>query len=825
MGMNKKPIYLLLLLFPLLLAGWGAAYITASGPFITDEALEEAVRIEIDYPRGEIRPDQVEEIQELRFRDAGITSLEGIDEFTSLVSLDVRDNQIEDISVLSELESLTSLNLRGNQITDISPLTFLTNLRELNLRENQITDISPLSALYQLEDLNIRHNQIENIEPLRGLDDLRERLYVEENPIRDFTPVQHYVDEINDTDIEENALSPAPEFSHEAGFYEEELEVALTAVSGTEEIYYTLDGSAPDPFSEDESTLAYTGPILVSGESEENLIASIRTNLLEDENSSRNWIEPPEGIAKAAVIKAVSVNTEDNSVSSVVTNTYFINKDYSLPVFSLSTDAAHFFSEETGIYVPGVYHDPDAASPDATGNFEQRGREWERPIHVEYFEDAEERTLAQDAGVRIHGGFTRRFPQKTLRLYARNDYGENLFAHSFFPEEDRNEFKRLLLRQSGNDWGGTMFNDALMQRLVSHTELETQAYQPSLVFLNGEYWGIHNIRERYDQHYFETKYDLDREDLVILEADTSTEGNVGVDTGSPGDVQHYQEMLTFIEENDMSSEEHYEHVQTLMDIDNFISYQVFQIYFKNTDWPQNNINFYRMKTAYDPNEPAPYDGRWRWLLYDTDHGFAYHGPDAYEEDTMTHAAREDEWSTSLFRNLLANEEFEQQFLNEFAGQLNSSFAEARVLEEIEEVQAGIAPEINEHIERWGQPESRDAWEQLVEDTRTFASNRPEAVREHLQSYFELSGTAEIAVNYDSSRGSVFVNTLEISSDTIGIADPENWSGTYFEGVPVTVTAVPAEGYTFAGWSGDTVENSETIEITPEGNISLEALFE
>ncbi|SDO07038.1 CotH kinase family protein [Alkalicoccus daliensis] len=819
-----KTILILVLIFPLLFLGWGAAYLAAPGPFITDEALEEAVRIEIDYPRGEIRPDQVEDIQELRFREAGIENLEGIDEFTSLVSLDVRDNQIEDISVLEELPSLTSLNLRGNQIEDISSLASLTNLRELNLRENSITDISPLSFMQQLEDVNIRHNQIESIEPLRNLNNLRERLYVEGNPIEDFSPVEHYLEEINDTDIEERFISSGPEFSYEAGFYGEPLEVELTA-DDSEEIYYTLDGSTPNPFSGKSSTQEYTGPIEVTArENEANQFASIRTNLLEDATNRRSWQEPPQDIPKASVIKAVSLNTEDNTLSSVETNTYFVNKESSLPVFSLSTDAEHFFSEETGIYAPGVYHDPDADAPDAMGNFEQRGREWEQPLHIEYFEE-EQRVLAQDAGVRIHGGFTRRFPQKTLRLYARNDYGENLFRYPFFPEEPREEFKRLLLRQSGNDWGGTMFNDALMQRLVTHTEVETQAYQPSVVYLNGEYWGIHNLRERYDQHYFERKYDIDRENLVILEAGNAIEGNIGVDTGKPGDIRHYLEMLEFIEENDMSSEENYAHVQTLMDIDNFITYQAAQIYFKNTDWPHNNINFYRVKTDFNPEEPAPYDGRWRWLLYDTDHGFAYHGADAYEDDTMSHAAAEDEWSTSLLRNLLENEEFTQQFLTEFANQLNSSFDEDRVVQEIEEIQGTIAPEINGHIERWGLPESREAWEQLVEDTRGFARNRPAAMREHLVNFFDLSGTSDIEISFDSSRGSVFINTLEISPETPGITATENWNGTYFEGIPVTITAVPADGYTFAGWSGTSTEEAETIEILLEEDLALEAQFE
>lgn len=203
-------------------------------------------------------------------------------------------------------------------------------------------------------------------------------------------------------------------------------------------------------------------------------------------------------------------------MSSTVTKSYFVHQDaeerFDLPVFSLVTDPAHLFDEETGIYTKE--------------NSLLSGSEWERPVHLDFFETDGQLALEQEGGVRIHGGATRIHAQNSLRLYADSEYDdEEYLAHDFFEGLERldgrgtvDEFKTLILRNSGNDWPQTMFNDGLMQTLAEPLgTMDTQAYRPSLVFINGQYYGIHNIRERFDEYYFESHYDLDSDDLVILE--------------------------------------------------------------------------------------------------------------------------------------------------------------------------------------------------------------------------------------------------------------------------------------------------------------------
>lgn len=868
---HKKSKLKLILIIPLVMASWVAAYSLASGPIITDGGLEAAIRLELNYEKGEIRPDQLVEIQSLRIRGAGIENIDGIQYMTSLVSLDLRDNEITDISLLAELTRLQELNLRGNQINTIEALAGLTSLRELNLRENQIADISPLAGLYLLEDVNLRYNRIANIEVLAELESLRERLYLEGNPIEDYSPIREILLQINDhdMDVEAEFLTYEPDFSHESGFYDEAFQVEVFSAFEDKTIYYTLNGSEPDPIHNSADTFVYEGPITVTDRAgDPNGISTIPGNFLDNH---RAWKEPQQEIPKAVVIRAAAMDESGQFQSGVATHTYFVGKKHELPVISIATDPDHFFSEESGIYVPGVHYDPveEEESPGTTGNFYERGPDWERPIHMEFFEADGTLGFSQGAGARIHGAFTRRFPQKTLRIYARNDYGDNRINYPLFGEGGGDEFRRFLLRQSGNDWGRTMFADGFMQSLIAHTDVETQNFRPAVVFLNGEYWGIHNIRERYDQQYFEMKYGVHPSDLVIMER------NSVLDYGDPGDEVLYTEMLDFVVEEDMSISENYEQVKLQMDVENYITYQLAQIYFRNTDWPQNNIRYWRVKGELAPDAPAPYDGRWRWLLYDTDQGYAYYGDEAYLHNTLEHAVREDHWSTRLFRGLLENEEFRLAFINGMADHLNTTFVEERVLGFIDERQAEIEAEMRRHVVRWQYPRSIGDWHRRVNHLREFAELRPEEVRKHMVEYFSLSGVANVTVVLEDdmdgasgveasvgSGGTVLINSVDVRDNvarfgsSLGINSVNNfwstnfsgdryddtannnnellgndgtaseWTGVYFHGVPVSIQAVPDEGYEFAGWrvGAERLGNSPVVEMSLDRDLKISPIF-
>ena len=392
----------------------------------------------------------------------------------------------------------------------------------------------------------------------------------------------------------------APAFSHAGGFYTQGFDLVLSGDGDDILIYYTLDGSEPDS-----SSRLYENAINIESRAgEANDISMIPTN--QDVPSDEAWQEPVGEVFKATVVRAVAYR--DGEASPRATHTYFVDPDihnrYSLPVFSISTDREHFFSDETGIYV----HGDDR-------NYRKDGPEWERPIHLEFFEPGGEPGFSQEAGARIHGGASRSRPVKNLRIYARSDYGQSWIDYKLFPDVDTNEFKRFMLRNSGDDWNRSYFRDGFMQELIAHTGVAIQHYRPTIVFINGEFWGIKNMRQRYDHRYFETTYGVDRDDLVYLT------NNAQRKEGNDQDVADFLALRHFINTEDMNETSNYEEISRQIDIENFQDYHIAQIYYRNTDWPGNNIDFWRTRNDYDPDAPHGQDGRWRWLLFDTDYGY------------------------------------------------------------------------------------------------------------------------------------------------------------------------------------------------------------
>jgi hypothetical protein len=222
------------------------------------------------------------------------------------------------------------------------------------------------------------------------------------------------------------------------------------------------------------------------------------------------------------------------------------------------TDSLNLFGFDEGIYVPGQFH---INGNNSSGNYFQRGIEWERPASIELFENNGQKGFQQDIGIRIHGGWTRRYSQKTLRLYARNIYGESRLNYPVFPDQEYEGYNRLILRNSGQDFGHTIFMDAAAQSLIRHFNVDTQAYRPVIVFLNGEYWGIQNLRERYDRHYLERVYGIDPDNIDLL---------TGSNRVVEGSSNLYNAMVDYARSNDLSVNEHFEFMQIIMDVDNFM---------------------------------------------------------------------------------------------------------------------------------------------------------------------------------------------------------------------------------------------------------------
>jgi hypothetical protein len=641
------------------------------------------------------------------------------------------------------------------------------------------------------------------------------------------------------------------EFSVPGGFHTGPVTLELTSSDNDVEIRYTLDGSEPTEYS-----VLYIEPIYIEDRTDQ---PNGLSTIMEISHNYSNAAPPAENVFKGTVVRAAAFRP-GAVTSPVETNTYFITEygtgRYTLPVISISTHRDSLFDYERGIYVLGKIWDDaggDNHTIHAPANYTQRGADWERRMHMEFFEPDGTSGFSQEMGVRMHGGASRAFPQKSLRLYSRSEYGAGRFRYRVFPDSDLDDFNRLVLRNSGQDVVMTMFRDAYIQRAVNHMRFATMASRPVIVFINGEYWGIYNIRERYDRNYLETHYRVEGDRIDYLT------GNSIVTEGSNS---HYTDLLRYLENNDMQLAHHYEHVKTMMDIENFIDYYIAQIYIRNNDWPHNNIDYWRYRTDYNPYPIIPeHDGRWRWMLFDTEFGFGWqpdgagwpstpqndwHGErhfdrQSYIRNMMNHVTVSEgsrAWSTFLFRSLIQNPEFRNSFMNRFADMLNTAFRSERMTAVLDSMKTVYAPEIQEHLDRWSvtEPENwnfywrpritYEEWEGEVGVMDEFARKRPAYQWRHLME-FDGRDTMRITLNStDPHGGYLRVNSIDITPETIGIpGEPYPWTGTYFTDIPVTIRAVARPGYRFIGWENLPDHEKTTVIITTKSDTSITAIFE
>jgi len=603
-----------------------------------------------------------------------------------------------------------------------------------------------------------------------------------------------------------------------AGFYTSAFDLTMQSDDDGVIVRYTTDGSVPTSNSP-----AYSGPIHIdsrAGEANNVSMIGYSTGGGFDEG----WMPPDGEMFKFTTVRARAFRAGAYP-SPVETRSFVVDpassNRYSMAVISLTTDLTNLF------YSTGIYNNPF-----------HRGPDWERPAHIELFEPDGSLGFAQDVGVRIHGGTTRNRPRKSLRIYARAEYGTSWIEYPLFPDKPVTRYKRFLLRNGGNDWGQLIFRDDMMQSLMKGENIDTQHTRPAIVFFNGEYWGIHTIRDRYDDRYLDTLYGTGSETNI-----TMMENDSVYDRGDPAGVTHYNAMRSFLNSPGVANPTNYAYIQTQMDVDSFINLQAANIYFRNTDWPGNNSPYWRYTAAYNPSAPFGLDGRWRWMLLDTDFGFGLdldyvnntgaYGPNDATHDTLAMALAPSgpgwpnpPWATFILRRLIDNAAFHNQFINRMADLLNTSFSSNRVVGVIDAMAAEYAPEMDEHIRRWRRPDSTTSWSNHVTTARTFGAQRAGSMRTHIISQFSaVTGTFNVTVNVSpTNAGVVRVNSITIAPETPGVGtEPYPWTGVYFAGVPIHVTATPKPGYRFAGWVHDPGATSETITVSSD--ISVTALFE
>lgn len=506
--------------------------------------------------------------------------------------------------------------------------------------------------------------------------------------------IAHFVSLAQTTNLKQNSLV----FTHESGFYQNNFILDISTNDSSLKIHYTTNGSVPTYM---DST--FTHPILISNQSgRENTLSTIST--------SERWEGPKELVCKGKIICARAFQ-DTTAISAVYSKTYFVDnkRKYSFPVISIITDSLNFFQEDSGIYIIG-----------SNTNYYNRGRSWERLAYFEYFDIDGQSQLKQNIGIRIHGNKGRTFPQKSLRLYARSEYGNKTFNYAFFPDKETSSFKRLIVRSaSSNDWKNTLFKNELAQQLTANLNLSHQASIPVIVFLNGEYWGIHHLSERVDKYYLNEYYQAPKDSINLLS------NNSVIEQGNSSD---FLDLTNYIETHSLIEKQHYEYVTELVDIPNFIDYNISQIFLSNTDWPNNNIKFWQTKK----------NVKWRWIMTDCDECMSYEYYDVLGDfvSSIPYHQYFPAWSTFLLHNLLKNELFKDQFRSRFETLLLDNFSTTTILREVSLLQKNYTPEVIEHINRWGAPATFLDWQEAVEGLNAFAVLRPVEIKNQLNDIFK-----------------------------------------------------------------------------------------
>lgn len=551
-----------------------------------------------------------------------------------------------------------------------------------------------------------------------------------------------------------SGVAPAPTFAPPAGLFNESVRVQLLGPSlAGATIYYSTDGSEP-------LTQKYTGPIDVTAS-----------------QTLRARVEAPGFVS-----------------SPIVTASYLQTPPGGLAVLALTTPPTNLWDETYGIYTAG---------PTNSEFYPNWAREWERPVHIEWYEPDGTPGFAVDAGMKIHGAHSRSYPQRSIRVHFRSQHGPSKLDYPVFPGSSVQKFDSLVLRNFGNDWNIACMRDAVNHALGSEMGLDSQAWRPAHVFLNGAYHGVVEVRERLDADTLAAHNDADPDNLDIIRNTSEVVA---------GDVYAYNTLNLAVWGLNATNDVDFAKTTATIDLPNFTDWLILELYADNSDWPQNNITVWRKR------EPA---AKWRWALNDLDSTFNGWGFGA-DSNTVQRVLIDTPMSPfhispiDFIHQLPINRGFQTNFLNRFADLLNTTLSASNVLAHIERIHNTLAPAMPAQIARWGSESnglvplsSLDVWETNVTVLRDFAHQRPAFVREHLLFPFELTGIAPVSIAWPdpASIARVQLNTLELP------VAAGQWTGLYFSNIAVTVTVTPAPGWELTGWEGRT-ETTPSLQVFP-----------
>lgn len=479
--------------------------------------------------------------------------------------------------------------------------------------------------------------------------------------------------------------------------------------------------------------------------------------------------------------------------SRSVTESYIVHpRSQTLPVISIATDPKYLNDSKVGIYTEGSYSSTKK-------NYEYN---WRRPINFEYFEvNGQESELNQLCEARIAGAASRGCKYKSLALYAHKRFGTKHFKYEFFPDqrEGLTKYKSIVLRNAGNDFDYLYLRDAMAQRSVaSHADIDWQAWRPAIIYINGIYKGILNIRERGNDANIYTNYD-GLEEVDVVENWTNVK---------EGDPEHIKEFRNFFNEHGHTLAEYDE----VMDVNEFINYWAMNCYYGNIDFPGNNLMLWR---------PTAEGGRWRFIAKDIDyimalynqkqvlHNYPYFSwlnDNAYDTECQWGNTND---GTRLFRRLMEDADFKRLFTERMAIFMGDFLSSQRIQNEVllpmYDVIKAEYPHHRALINQW--------WPNYNEElsrAKNWLDNRNEYLYRHLADYYKLGSLVSLQINTSLSQSDteeigVLMNGVELSN--------ASFNGKFFAGNSLSLHSYARHTQGIVSWIVTKV--STTGSVTTE----------
>ena len=528
------------------------------------------------------------------------------------------------------------------------------------------------------------------------------------------------------------AMAQTVTFSSTGGFYDAPFNLSLQC-DGDFQIRYTTNGSEPTTASR-----LYVEPLPLGEQmySESNVYTIV--------NTIPSQFRPVDEVQHAIIVRAAAFDEAGNRVGQVTTQTYLIRAlgadSHGLPVLSIAADSLSLFDYETGIFVPGIHYDP--ADSIHTGNFHQTGREWERCINFEFYEP-DNQGANQVCGLRTHGGASRFYQQKGMKLYAREEYGAKRFKHRFFNTTQVSSFKHLCLHPFRcSNWLQTGGQDYLAHRVAGNLNFESLAVREVVVYINGEYWGIYTLEESPDERYLEDHQDISLDQVNLIKWWVVEQY---------GDITEWRDFYEWMRyESDMHNPADSLRAFTQLDMGSFVDYMLFGTFSANLDWPQNNVMLWQ----------AANGESFRFILFDGDGCFT-----RLHYQAMDNAIHQG-GNSVILKRLLTCDHFKQIFFQRFQELKETHFSYAATKPFLEEYRNTVRGEITNQAQRFGFPWHVWKWEAEMDSTDLFLQQRCTVFEQQLSEFLSVdeSEAGFVAACYPNPSAGRFTLALFSSVD-------------------------------------------------------------